>query len=237
MSISSDSSIRDKIAKLLALAESPNEHEAKLALLRARELMAKYKLRPEECQKAKNAKVVRGTIGITCTAMTNSWAPTLSAVIAESYCCRSYRTREHGRRTYTIGLVGLEEDFEICKRILLYAYDCIFSYCKHNIPKDPHEPSGTYRSRCNAYGWGFTHVVKKALEEQKEQNQEWGLVLVIPQAVDDSMKDMGKPSIFGRDKTTWDDFHYKAAGYQDGASFDPKHRIDPLVTDIKDGDE
>lgn len=33
--------IKDKIAKLLALAESPNEAEAKAALLKARELMAK----------------------------------------------------------------------------------------------------------------------------------------------------------------------------------------------------
>lgn len=36
--------IREKILKLLNLADSPNEHEAKAALLRARELMAKYKL-------------------------------------------------------------------------------------------------------------------------------------------------------------------------------------------------
>ena len=33
--------IRDKIAGLLALSESPNEHEAKAALLKARELMVK----------------------------------------------------------------------------------------------------------------------------------------------------------------------------------------------------
>ena len=32
--------IKDKIAKLLALAESPNENEAKAALLKARELLS-----------------------------------------------------------------------------------------------------------------------------------------------------------------------------------------------------
>ena len=42
------SDVKDKIAKLLALAESPNENEAKAALLKARELMAQHKLRPEE---------------------------------------------------------------------------------------------------------------------------------------------------------------------------------------------
>ncbi len=44
--------IKDKIAKLLALAESPNENEARAALLKARELMAGHKLRPEEIKKA-----------------------------------------------------------------------------------------------------------------------------------------------------------------------------------------
>ena len=45
---------KDKIRKLLALAQSPVEAEAKAALLKARELMAKHKLRPEECQKAES---------------------------------------------------------------------------------------------------------------------------------------------------------------------------------------
>lgn len=34
---------RDKIAKLLALAESPNENEAKAALLKARAMMTAHK--------------------------------------------------------------------------------------------------------------------------------------------------------------------------------------------------
>lgn len=86
--------IKDKIAKLLALAESPNENEAKAALLKARELMAEHKLRPEEIKKAENVKVVRELLDVTCTAMTNPWACALSAVIAEHYCCRAFGTAE-----------------------------------------------------------------------------------------------------------------------------------------------
>ena len=59
--------IRDKIAKLLALADSPSEAEARAALLKARELMAKHKLRPEEIKKAENVKVIKETIGVSCT--------------------------------------------------------------------------------------------------------------------------------------------------------------------------
>lgn len=109
--------IKDKIAKLLALAESPNENEAKAALLKARELMAEHKLRPEEVVKADKVKVIREVLDVTCTAMTNPWAVSLSAIIAEHYCCRAYRNRGAGCKTNRIGLVGLEEDFEIAKRI------------------------------------------------------------------------------------------------------------------------
>lgn len=92
--------IKDKIAKLLALAESPNENEAKAALLKARELMAEHKLRPEDVKKAKKEKVIRKVLDITCTAMTNPWAASLSAVVAEHYCCRAYRALgfQDGRR-------------------------------------------------------------------------------------------------------------------------------------------
>lgn len=217
--------IKDKIAKLLALAESDNENEAKQALLRARELMAKHKMRPEECQKAENVKVMRATLDINCTAMTNPWATALACCIAENYCCRAYRLHKQGGKTNTIGLVGLEEDFEICKSVLLYAYDCVMSYCKHQISRNPWEPAGTYRKKCNAYGYGFVYGLDKAFEEQKEKNQEWGLVLVVPKAVDDSMQDMGKKSSFGRDGTDLDTVAYRAQGYNDGKAFDPKHRV------------
>lgn len=88
--------VKDKIAKLLALADSSNEHEAKAALLKARQLMAEHKLRPEEIAPKENVKVIRRTVGITCTKMTNAWAVQLSAVVAEHYCCKAYRNHRHG---------------------------------------------------------------------------------------------------------------------------------------------
>lgn len=217
--------IKDKIAKLLALAESPNENEAKAALLKARELMAEHKLRPEEIKKAESVKVVRELLDVTCTAMTNPWAVSLSAVIAEHYCCRAYRNRGSGRKLNQIGLVGLEDDFEIAKRIFLYAYDCVISACKHQIKRDPTDPPGTYREKCNAYGWGFVRGVDAAFKAQQEEHQEWGLVMVVPKAVDDSMADMGKRSSFGKEHTGgWRDT-YRALGYQAGKDFDPGTRL------------
>ena len=83
--------VKEKIAMLLNLASNnPSEGEARAALLKARELMAKHKLRPEECQKTEKTKVIRELLDVTCTAMTNPWAVSLSAVIAEHYCCCAY---------------------------------------------------------------------------------------------------------------------------------------------------
>lgn len=216
--------IRDKIAGLLNLAgNNPNENEVKAALLKARELMAKHKLRPEDCVKSENTKVVRELVGVSCTAMTNPWACSLSAVIAEHYCCQAYRNRVGGQRTVTIGLVGLEDDFEIAKRIFLYAYDCVISAIKHNIKKDPLDPPGTYRERCNAYGWGFVSGVSAAFRDQEEEHKDWGLVLVVPQVVTDSMADMGKKTTFGKVKNNHADC--MDAGYQEGRKFDPTRRV------------
>ena len=47
---------KDKIRKLLALAESPNEAEAQAALLKARQLMAEHKLTERECREVEPQK-------------------------------------------------------------------------------------------------------------------------------------------------------------------------------------
>ena len=50
---------KEKIKKLLALAESDNENEAKAALLKAKELMAQHKIEEADLEDAQNKKVVR----------------------------------------------------------------------------------------------------------------------------------------------------------------------------------
>lgn len=220
--------IKDKVAKLLALADSPNEHEAKAALLKARELMAEHKLRPEEIRKTENVKVVVDTIGIVCTKMTDTWAPNLSAIIAKHYCCKAFRNHAHNAKKVEIGFAGLEDDFEICKRIFLYAYDCVQARCKEI--KAEHRGRGwsgsDIREMCNAYGWGFCKGLIAAFRTQEEQHQEWGLVLVVPQAVHDATASHGKPSGYGEAHTSGWRSKYAAAGYEDGHRFDPSHRIE-----------
>ena len=244
--------IKDKIAKLLALAESPNEAEAKAALLKARELMAKNKLTPEECKEQKNQKLVKDFTDIQCTAMTNPWAASLSAVIDDNYCCRAISRKRKGYKTATVGVrmdseklgwddevrevlkhgtlsvgfIGLEDDFEICKKIFLYAYNCIVSTCKREIERNPWDDRGTYRKAVNAYGCGFCEGLRDAFEAQKEEHQEWGLVMVPPQAVVEEADGLGTPRAIGRNEVDMDTLGARQKGYRDGLKFDPNSRLE-----------
>ena len=84
---------KDKIRKLLALAQSPVEAEAKAALLKARELMAKHKLTEAELGEAKKQAVRDVKTDITCSKRRDPWIVVLAAVIGEHYCCKGYRSR------------------------------------------------------------------------------------------------------------------------------------------------
>lgn len=221
------STIKDKIAKLLALSASPNEKEAQAALLKARELMAKHKLRPEECQTDANAKVIVRTVGVECTKMTDTWALALGGVIARQYCCRVYRSHVHGAKKVMVGFAGLEDDFEVCRRIYLYAYDCVKSRCR-DIRRGHKDICGAteLREMCNAYGWGFCSGLSAAFQEQEKQHQEWGLVLVVPAAVNEKMDKMGKPTKFATAKLDGWRAKYVNAGYEEGKNFDPARRLE-----------
>ncbi len=223
------SQIQERIAKLLALADSPNEHEAQAALLKARELMAEYKLRPEEIQATGKAKVIVKTVGITCTAMTDSWVSDLSAIIAGRYCCKAYRNRRHNGKKMEIGFAGLEDDYEICRRIFLYAYDCIKSRCREI--KSENRAKGisgsVIREMCNAYGQGFVDGLCSAFQKQQEEHQEWGLVMAVPQAVNDATSHHKRATALRRARTDGWRMAYARAGYKDGTEFDVDHRLAP----------
>lgn len=116
---------KEKIRKLLALAESPVEAEARAALLKARQLMAEHKLTERECRAAEKQAVRDVLTDITCSKRREPWIIPLSATIGESYCCKGYRKRYYGQQTQHVGFIGLEDDVEICIAVFKYAVDCI----------------------------------------------------------------------------------------------------------------
>lgn len=214
--------LRDKIRKLLALAESSNENEAKAALLIARDLMAKHKLSEAECREAAKQNVKDIDTGVDCSKRLNPWLSDLAAVIGEHYCCKAYTTRLYGCQTHRIHFIGLEEDADACSEIYNFAVGVIMNELKQIRKQLPDAKAAAINRAANSYGNGFTAGLSSLYDEQQQQKeQEWGLVLVTPAEVLDAIKDMQE----GKDlsEKTWDDLQADRfnEGYKDGRKFAP----------------
>ena len=219
------SSAAEKIAMLLALSNSSYEAEARSALLMARKLMAKHKLRLEDIEPQKEKRLVRNLVGIRSTKQSTPWAAALAGNMAPQYCCRHFIAPIKNSRTVEIGFIGFEEDFNSCKLAYRYAHDSVMSYCKV-IKKNMHgrNTAAEIRQMCSDYGWGFCAGLKAAYDAQTAQHQEWGLVMVVPQEVEDEIAAMKKTTYAKPSAGTWGS-QFATKGYQDGKEFDPTHRL------------
>lgn len=220
--------IKEKIAKLLALAESPNENEAKVALLKARELMVQYKLRPEDCSAKKENVVKRVLDDIKCTTMTDFWIYKLSDVIAKHYFCKSYCIKPPRSKSLTLVLMGFESDVEIAERILRYAIDCVKVEQRNIYRMKKWQGYGTtdLRLACNAYGDGFVGGLDQEYQRQDAEHQEWGLVMMTPKDVQDAYGKMSMKTskTHTRRAGSWaNDIRDK--GVEHGRSFKPDQRL------------
>ena len=86
---------KDKIRKLLALAKSPEPEEAKLALLKARKLMAEHKLTERDLDEH-DTTVIRQEIDETFSKKANSWMAPLS--LEKTTAVRHTGAREEPKR-------------------------------------------------------------------------------------------------------------------------------------------
>ena len=215
---------REKIKKLLALAESPNEHEARAALLKARQLMAEHKLSELDFQDLNHREVKKIQTGITASKRKNPWIIDLSNVIGENYCCKAYWS--HGKREQTrhIGFVGFEDDVEICITVFRYAVDCVLSEIKRIKEKNSCYDNRYVTELCNSYGLGFAVGVLQAFRKQKEENEKYGLVLVVPKEVLDGCKGMKKENFRANVEENISRREYER-GFVNGKAFNPHERI------------
>lgn len=210
--------IREKIRKLLALATSPNENEARGAMLKARELMAKNKLSEEDFEDRKQAKLVH----VDCNTATwtsdsgNIWMTNLCRILCDAYCCTASWSHERGRRTYVLQITGLEDDADLCKQVVEYAIGFIKSATKALCRRYGSDP----KSITQSYATGFIMGLEMAFEDQKEEHAEWGLVLVKPDEVREYEEGLGTREVKTR-KSSFNPLAY-AQGQMDGAKFNAK---------------
>lgn len=216
---------KDKIRKLLALAESPNEHEAKAALLKARQLMAEHKL-SENDVKCKTLEIVEKKIeDFTFTYNRNSWMNDLMSTIEQFYpvCC--FTSHKRGTRTYYCVVSGFEDDVMICNELLCYAVDCIFSLSKH-INRKYDFNGKKARIASNSIGYGFVAGFDAELKKQQEDNPEWGLVLSAPKEAIDKVSAMEAMNVKSTEQLESElDRTLLAVGYAEGTKFGSQKRV------------
>lgn len=164
---------KDKIRKLLALAKSPEPEEAKLALLKARKLMAEHKLSERDLEE-RNTTVIKRAIGEKFSKKANSWMDPLSIVIGENYCCSAFRCKISAKTTvWHVGFIGLEGDIEICVKIFRYAVRCIKSEQKklRKQHRDYYTPQEIAKI-CDSYGYGFARGVYSTMADTTDKSKQ-----------------------------------------------------------------
>lgn len=193
----------DRVRKLLALAgNNPSEEEAKLALMRANALIAKYNLDLSEETGEKVEYVVLGAKH----SNNEGYRTLLASVIAPSFRCKVLLVGN------TVHFFGRKQDAEACVEIFNYVYRV-----SHNIGlrlerKARQEGKNTH-GVANSYWRGFVAGISKELSDQCR-----ALMVVVPEDVKDefaSRYQHCKPYSGGMRNTGYDDTAY-TQGIQDG---------------------
>ena len=219
---------KEKIRKLLALAESPNEFEAKAALLKAKELMAQHKIEEIDITDIKSKKVKRIYTNYFYTKRGDFWVGILAKIIAENYCCRCAGNVTYNSQRRQVFFIGLEDDVELCAKIFEYAIESAKSLSNIYVKKWYKGCNLTTKERNDikkSYAYGFATGVREAFEEQKDKDETgWGLVMVIPTEVNNECSGFRTDKNVSRNRTIYNSI--KNDGFNDGKKFNPNNRIE-----------
>lgn len=205
-----------KIKKLLALASSCNENEAQAAMLKAQEMLARYKLTMRDVQVSKptqkNVQEKRTPI----TFKKATWKGRLAWVVADNFGCYNFY---YTQGTHQVVFMGLTEDIETAAAVFEYAVEYINGRVKQ-LRQKYYRLGESTRGLENDYAQGFIAGLSQKYQEQKQQNQEWALVLIKPQAVIEAYhaKKFRKHPVNIGAKYFGDDYAYREGQY-DGRNF------------------
>ena len=172
---------KEKIKKLLALAVDADDHEAKQALLKAREIMAREKLTEGDLEDTKSSEIIQIEMkDIQFSTRKDAWVSTLCSVLASYFPVCIFASRCKGKITNHVRVCGFPNDVEVVTVIIRYVYDSIEIWTK-NIARENKISKGAFYSKIKkSFGYGFSVGMNTAYEEQNEQHQNWELALSAP---------------------------------------------------------
>ena len=147
------SPIFEKVKKLLELAASPNEHEARLAFLKAQELIAKHSLNMAENNNTEGIVEREYTLKIPPSSGFIETFPEIAHTISQPfgvYILVSFRNRHI---PYKIKLVGFPTNTQVAE----YTIDCVLNQCFSDLS------CGLQRKSLLGFAHNFWKGVSKAL--------------------------------------------------------------------------
>lgn len=217
-----------KIKSCLALSESSNIEEANSALLKAQELMIKYRISEDEIKNFEKEKISKRVSVITVITETNRifwYVKDLGSIIAENFKVVAFSSgnRDTGK---SFKFMGLEEDVEIAQEVFSFALEKMKELADKETKsieiQNDNEDKKIYKSSSkNDFYRGFIDGLNKAFRDQVDENG-WGLVLVKDELVIKAMerlnlksvkRNTGIPPKFSNNKNLYNE------GYKHGNDF------------------
>lgn len=215
--------IKEKIRKLLALAgNNPSEHEAKAALIKARELMAKNKLSENDFKEGDSLEltfVLCEEVSWT-TDSGRIWMANLCKIMCDKYCCSAAWRTPPGTRTYMLVITGIGSDVEVCREVVRYAVEFVEGSINKLQRKYRRQDPKTI---ANSYAMGFISGLEMAFEEQEEEHPDWALAVIKPGAVMDYENNLKTKSV--KTKSTPIDPASYMHGQVDGMKYGHRKRL------------
>lgn len=202
--------IIERIEKLFSLSKSANEHEAQSALLKAQELLAKHKLSMADIELGNKSieEVVHDVVAVNLRSC--GWKLSLANVIADNLSCYAW-----GIGSSYITFLGNESDVDICKITFDFAVRYIEERCQ-TIKKELKKRKVSVRGVSNNYSVGFIMGLRDQYERQKQENQQWGLVLTKPEKA----VEIFNAKKFKTKQCKYQSYpEYQNIGYKDGEKF------------------
>ena len=219
--------LEDKIRKLLSLASSDFEEEARSAMLKAQELMAKHNISMEDVSAITVDPVEvfdtyvdlgRKTIPV--------WHGSLANLIAKNFRCELY-TKSEGYHNRKLKIFGDRKDVDACLPVIEFAL-LSMENCWKKYYASRKQTVGQASSRQitemikNDYMRGFISGVREAFDKQVKEK---AIVLVKDALVVRYQNNLGLRAAPRNIKGSMGDAHASSSGYNDGRSIRGGSRI------------
>lgn len=174
-----------KIKKLLSLSQSQNENEAKLALLKAQELMLRYDVSAEKINENHKSIVIELETKYYFTNYKNIYLAQGIEMISDLYLCKVCACCYGKSSKRYIKIIGRDTDCKTLEKVIGFIKSSVDQWAKE-IKAQFNINIKTLNAIKNDYGIGFCEGLLELLEKQKETiQQEQGLVLSVPKEVTD----------------------------------------------------